>query len=72
MSGRGRAISAVMAVAAVLAAASAGDAQPASQPALAAAGAATFQTGVGCANCHFKDSTDTPPLEGVAGRNIAT
>jgi len=72
MSGRGRGISAVMASAATLAAVSAAHAQAASQPALATAGAATFQTGVGCANCHFAGSTDAPPLEGVAGRNIAS
>ena len=72
MSGRGRAISAAILTAALLAAAPAGDAQTASQQALAAAGAAAFQGGLGCANCHFKDSTDAPPLEDVAGHNIAS
>jgi cytochrome c2 len=74
MSGRDRAISAAILTAAVLAAAPASHAQTAaaSQEALAAAGAAGFQGGLGCANCHFKESIDAPPLEGVAGRNIAS
>ena len=73
MSGRGRAISAALLTAATLATATAGHAQgTASQQALAAAGAAAFQNGLGCANCHFKDSPDAPPLEGVAGHNIAS
>jgi cytochrome c len=77
MSGRGRAVSAALLIVAALASAPAaghaqGSSDKAAQTALATAGAAAFQNDLGCASCHFKDSTFGPPLEGVAGHDIAS
>ena len=80
MSGRGRAVSAALLTIAMLAPA-AGHGQASSdkassdktgQAALASAGAAAFQNDLGCGSCHFKDSPFGPPLEGVAGHDIAS
>ena len=60
-----------MVAALFLAAASPAVAQPDTAD-LVTQGALGFHGDLGCGNCHFKDSTFAPPLEGVAGRRIAS